>query len=69
MIGIIHQGRNADHLSLLKKMRLIPVSVSREFGSQADGANDKDGGQRRHRGDGDEATTHKSVPLRRGSGT
>lgn len=44
MIGIIQQGRYADHLSLLEKLRLEPVSVSREFRSQADGANDKDGG-------------------------
>ncbi len=47
----------------------MPVSACREFGSQADGANDKDGGQRSQRGDGDEATTHKSVPLRRGRET
>lgn len=69
VIGIVHQGRNADHLSFLEKMRLMPVSVYREFGSQADGANDKDGGQRSHQGNGDEATTHKSAPLGRGCGT
>lgn len=69
MIGIIHKGRNADHLSLLEKMCLVPVSVCRKFCSQADGANDEDGRQRSHRGDGDEAATHKSALMRRGSGT
>lgn len=69
MIGIIHKGRNADHLGLLEKMRLVPVSVSRKFCSQADGANDKDGRQRSHRGNGDEAAIYKPAILGRGSGT